>query len=53
MRIKSYFSNSVETALNLARLELGEEAMLISVRNREPGSGNPGNYEVEIGRAHV
>lgn len=49
MRIKSYFSGTVEAAISLARRELGEEAVLISSRP-SPSQGPPFEmYEVVFG----
>ncbi len=49
MKIKSYFSNSVENAMAIARRELGPEAMLITSRKATAESGHPGEYEVVFG----
>lgn len=53
MRLKTYFSTSVESALNTARLELGPDAMLVHSRRRVPAGGDAtsdsvpsGDYEV-------
>ncbi len=46
MKIKSYFSSSVEEALGRARRELGEEAMLIQSRKAPPEARHLGEYEV-------
>jgi len=51
MRIKSYFTNTVESAVSLARVELGSEALLISVRRTGPDTKEFGNYEVVFGLA--
>lgn len=49
MKIKSYFSSSVESAMAMARQELGPEAMLINSRKATADSGHPGQYEVVFG----
>ena len=36
MKLKSYFSGTVEAAMELAREELGEEALLINARPATP-----------------
>jgi len=46
MRIKSYFAESVEEAMDKARLELGPEAMLMNSKPTEPEFRHLGNYEV-------
>jgi flagellar biosynthesis protein FlhF len=46
MRLKSYFAGSVETALQQARRELGEDAMLVSSRRAAPEAARLGEYEV-------
>jgi flagellar biosynthesis protein FlhF len=51
MKIKSYFSNTVEGAMAMARQELGLEAMLINTRKAPVESGHPGQYEVVFGVA--
>ncbi|MGA7237292.1 MAG: hypothetical protein WBY44_16520 [Bryobacteraceae bacterium] len=49
MKIKSYFSPTVEGAMAAARHELGPEAMLVNSRKAPPESGHPGQYEVVFG----
>jgi flagellar biosynthesis protein FlhF len=49
MKIKSYYSATVESAMAKARQELGPDAMLVSSRKAPPGSGHPGQYEVVFG----
>jgi len=49
MRIKSYFAGSVEEAIQEARQELGQEAMLITSRRSAPESRHLGAYEVVFG----
>jgi len=49
MRLKSYFSATVETAMELARKELGEEALLVNARPATPGTRHLGAYEVVFG----
>src|SRR5690349_24082195 len=46
MKIKSYFSRTIEDALALARQELGPEAMLVSSRPAAPETRHLGDYEV-------
>src|SRR4051812_40093160 len=46
MRIKSYFSRTVEDAMASARQELGAEAMLVNTRKASPESRHLGDYEV-------
>jgi hypothetical protein len=46
MRLKSYFASSIEGALNLARQELGQEAMLLDSHRTGPESKHLGEYEV-------
>jgi flagellar biosynthesis protein FlhF len=49
MKIKSYFSATVEGAMSMARQELGPDAMLVNTRKAPPESGHPGQYEVVFG----
>ncbi|HTP88029.1 MAG TPA: flagellar biosynthesis protein FlhF [Bryobacteraceae bacterium] len=51
MRIKSYFAESVEDAMDKARIELGPEAMLMNTREADPESRRFGRYEVVFGLA--
>jgi flagellar biosynthesis protein FlhF len=46
MKLKSYFAGTVEAALNLARQELGPDAMLVDSRKVSPESSHLGEYEV-------
>src|SRR5262245_61023771 len=46
MKIKSYYSRSVEDAMASARQELGPEAMLLNTRKAPPESRHLGDYEV-------
>jgi flagellar biosynthesis protein FlhF len=46
MKIKSYYSRSVEDAIAAARQELGPEAMLVNSRRSQPESRHMGEYEV-------
>ena len=46
MKIKSYFSSSVEEALGRARRELGDEAILVQSRKAPPEARHLGEYEV-------
>jgi flagellar biosynthesis protein FlhF len=49
MKLKSYFSGTVEAAMDLARQELGEEALLINARPATPETRYLGAYEVVFG----
>src|ERR1022692_1086275 len=49
MRIKSYFTKSVDDGIVQAREELGEDALLLNARRVEKGSNQPGAYEVVFG----
>jgi len=51
MRIKSYFARSVDDALNQARKELGDEAMLLNTRKFAASVDQPAGYEVVFGVA--
>ena len=51
MRIKSYFAEAVEDAMDKARLELGPEAMLMNSKDTEPEFRHLGRYEVVFGLA--
>jgi flagellar biosynthesis protein FlhF len=46
MKIKSYFADTVETAMALARQELGADAMLVHSKRAAPESRHLGDYEV-------
>src|SRR5215831_4182262 len=46
MRIKSYYSRSVEEAMAAARAELGAEAMLVNSRKAPIQTRHLGEYEV-------
>ena len=48
MRIKSYYANSVEDGMGMARTELGPDAMLVSSRRTSPETRHLGDYEVVI-----
>jgi flagellar biosynthesis protein FlhF len=48
MRIKSYFSHTVEDALAVARQEMGADAMLVNTRRALPETGHEGEYEVVL-----
>jgi flagellar biosynthesis protein FlhF len=48
MKIKSYYSRSVEGALAAAREELGSEAMLVESRKAAPEARHLGEYEVVV-----
>ena len=49
MKIKSYFADSVEQAIQEARQELGTDAMLITSRRSTPETHSLGAYEVVFG----
>jgi len=49
MRLKSYFSGTVEAAIELARKELGEDALLMNARPSTPETRSLGAYEVVFG----
>ena len=49
MKIKSYYSNSVEKAIQEARQEMGAEAMLLTTRRSSPETRRLGAYEVVFG----
>src|SRR5581483_11893712 len=51
MRLKSYFASTVETAMKMARQELGSDAMLVSTKRTGPESAHLGEYEVVFGSA--
>jgi flagellar biosynthesis protein FlhF len=46
MRLKSYFAATVEGAVNEARKELGDEALLVNSRKAPPEARHLGEYEV-------
>ena len=49
MKLKSYFSGTVEAAMELARKELGEDALLVNARPAAPEARHMGAYEVVFG----
>ncbi len=49
MRVKSYFSGTVEAALALGRRELGDDALLLNVRPTPAEARALGAYEVVLG----
>ena len=49
MRIKSFFANAISDAVQAARKEMGEEAMLMETRKAGPESTHLGAYEVVFG----
>src|SRR5258708_1451278 len=51
MRIKSYFVNRVANAMELARLELGDEAVFLESRPTTGEAMLLGKYEVVFGTA--
>src|SRR5690349_16387321 len=46
MKIKSYYSRTVEGAMAAARQELGPDAMLVNTRKASPEARHLGDYEV-------
>ena len=46
MRLKSYFAGTVESAMRLARQEMGDEALLVNSRKAPPEARHLGEYEV-------
>jgi flagellar biosynthesis protein FlhF len=51
MRLKSYFAGTVESAIRLARQEMGGDAMLVNSRRTLPESKHLGAYEVVFAAA--
>src|SRR5258706_83766 len=51
MRLKSYFAGTVESAICLARQEMGEDAMLVNSRKAPPEAWHLGAYEVVFASA--
>ena len=51
MRLKSYFAGTVESAMCLARQEMGEDAMLVNSRKAPPEARHLGAYEVVFAAA--
>ncbi len=51
MRLKSYFAGTVESAICLARQEMGEDTMLVSSRKTAPEARHLGAYEVVFAAA--
>jgi len=49
MKLKSYFSGTVEAAMELARKELGEDALLVNARPATAETRHLGAYEVVFG----
>jgi len=49
MKLKSYFSGTVEAAMELARKELGDDALLVNARPAPPEARYLGDYEVVFG----
>ena len=49
MKLKSYFSGTVEAAMELARQELGGDALLVNARPATPETRYLGAYEVVFG----
>ena len=51
MKIKSYYSRTVEDAMAAARQEMGPDAMLVNSRKTPPEARHLGEYEVVFGVA--
>ena len=51
MRLKSYFAGTVESAIRLARQEMGEDAMLVNSRKAPQEARHLGAYEVVFATA--
>src|SRR3989442_6740012 len=51
MRLKSYFAGTVESAIRLARQEMGEDAMLVNSRKAPQEARHLGAYEVVFAAA--
>jgi len=49
MKIKSYYSRTVEDAMAAARQEMGPDAMLVNSRKTPPEARHLGDYEVVFG----
>lgn len=49
MKLKSYFSGTVEAAMELARKELGDEALLVNARPATPETRSLGAFEIVFG----
>jgi flagellar biosynthesis protein FlhF len=49
MKLKSYFSGTVEAAIDLARRELGEDALLVHARPSTPETRSLGAFEIVFG----
>ena len=49
MKLKSYFSGTVEAAMELARQQLGEDALLVHAKAASPETRYLGAYEVVFG----
>ena len=49
MKLKSYFSGTVEAAMALARQELGDDALLVNARPATPETRSLGAFEVVFG----
>lgn len=48
MKLKSFFANSIEEAIRLARQELGPDAMLVNSKRAAPEAQHLGLYEVVV-----
>lgn len=48
MKLKSFFANSIEEAIRLARQELGPDAMLVNSKRTSPEAQHLGFYEVVV-----
>jgi flagellar biosynthesis protein FlhF len=53
MKLKSYFTPSVEAAMNMARTELGDDALLVNARPATPETRHLGAFEVVFGTTNA
>ncbi len=52
MKLKSYFAATVEAAMNMARVELGSDAMLVTTKRAGIEARRLGEYEVVFATGH-
>jgi len=50
MRMKSFFAPTVQDAVELARVEMGPDALLVNSRKSPPEAQGLGQYEVVFAR---
>ena len=48
MKLKSFFANTIEEAIRLARSELGPDAMLVHSKRTDTEAQHLGLYEVVV-----